>query len=63
MRVVAAPGHRVPMQEDPHQHIGDAEAVEVADTSYYRRRIAAGELLTAKKPRGGAKQPVQESAE
>ena len=63
MRVKAAPGHRVPMQEDPHQHIGETEAIEVADTSYYRRRLAAGELLTAKKPRGGAKQPAQEAAE
>ena len=63
MHVIAAPGHRVPMQEDPRQHIGESETVEVADTAYYRRRIAAGELLTAKKPRGGAKQPAQESAE
>lgn len=63
MHVIAAPGHRVPMQEDPHQNIGESEVVEVADISYYRRRIAAGELLTAKKPRGGAKKTAEETAE
>ena len=63
MHVKAAPGHRVPTEEDPYKYIEDAKAVDVPDTSYYRRRVATGELLTAKKARGSAKQPAQESAE
>lgn len=75
MRVIAAPGHQVPTEEDPYKYIGEDESVEVADTSYYRRRLAAKELLipldpsvpqgpsVEKKPRGSAKQPAQESAE
>lgn len=64
MYVVAAPGHRVPMSASPLEHIepAPAEPVEVPDISYYRRRIAAGELLRAKAKRTGAKQPAQESA-
>ena len=63
MRVIAAPGHRVPTEEDPYQYIEETKAVDVPCTSYYRRRMATGELLTAEKPRGSAKQPAQESAE
>jgi len=63
MRVKAAPGHRVPKEEDPYKYIEDTKTVDVPDTSYYRRRVATGELLTAENPRGGAKQPAQESAE
>lgn len=63
MRVKAAPGHQVPREEDPYKYIEDAKAVDVPDTSYYRRRVATGELLTAENTRGGAKQPAQESAE
>lgn len=63
MRVIAAPGHRVPMENDPHEYIGETESVDVADSSYYRRRMATGELLAAPKTRGSAKQPVQEAAE
>lgn len=63
MRVKAAPGHRVPTEEDPYKYIEDAKTVAVPDTSYYRRRVATGELLTAENTRGGAKQPAQESAE
>ncbi|MBV4522190.1 hypothetical protein KVG88_19195 [Pseudomonas sp. SWRI74] len=63
MHVIAAPGHRVPTEENPYQYIEGTEAVDVPATSYYRRRVATGELLAAKKPRGSAKQPAQESAE
>ncbi len=63
MHVIAAPGHRVPTDEDPYKYIEETESVDVPDTSYYRRRLAAGELLAAKKPRGSAKQLAQESAE
>ena len=63
MHVKAAPGHRVPTENDPYTYIEDAEAVDVPDTSYYRRRVAAQELLTVKKSRASAKQPAQESTE
>ncbi|WP_448093551.1 DUF2635 domain-containing protein [Pseudomonas lini] len=46
MRVVAAPGLRVPMELEVDKHIG-ADAVDVPNTSYYRRRIASGELVPA----------------
>ena len=63
MHVKAAPGHRVPTENDPYTYIEDTEAVDVPDTSYYRRRVAAQELLTEEKPRASAKQPAQESTE
>ncbi|AZC67369.1 DUF2635 domain-containing protein [Pseudomonas chlororaphis] len=59
MHVIAAPGHQVPKQDDPHTYIGDTESVDVPDISYYRRRIAAGELLHGKKTRGSAKEPAK----
>ena len=50
MRVSAAPGHRVPMADDPRKYIEcDPEnPVDVPDNSYYQRRIASGELVEAK---------------
>ncbi len=63
MHVKAAPGHRVPTENDPYTYIEGTEAVDVPDTSYYRRRVAAQELLTVKKPRASAKQPAQEPTE
>lgn len=63
MHVKAAPGHRVPTEDDPYTYIEETEAVDVPDTSYYRRRVAAQELLTVKKTRASAKQTAQESAE
>lgn len=59
MHVVAAPGLRVPMESDPRRQIdpAPAAAIEVPDTSYYRRRIASGELL--KKARPSAKEPAK----
>ena len=71
MRVIAAPGLQVPREEDMHEYI-EAEStdpVEVPDTSYYRRRIATGELLLiddeslTKNKRGSANQPAQEPVE
>jgi len=58
MHVVAAQSLLVPMESDPNKQIG-ADPVDVPDTSYYRRRIASGELLPAKKQRGGAKEPAK----
>lgn len=64
MRVIAAPGHRVPMEKDPLQYIEGAEPVDVPDTSYYRRRMAAEELLVSEKQtRGSAKQAAKEPTE
>jgi hypothetical protein len=47
MHVIAAPDHRVPMEDDPRQYIeaAPAEPADVPDSAYYRRRLAAGELL------------------
>lgn len=48
MRVKAAPGLRVPMEEHPHNCITDAdEGVEIAHTHYYVRRLADGDLVEA----------------
>lgn len=64
MRVIAAPGHRVPMEKDPFQYIEGSEPVDVPDTSYYRRRLAAEELQVPAQPsRGSAKQSAKEPVE
>lgn len=62
MLVTAAPGHRVPMADDPRKYIEcDPEhPVDVPDNSYYHRRIASGELVEAKP--SGAKQPAKRAA-
>lgn len=63
MLVTAAPGHMVPIEGDPRKHIeAGQDPVEVLNTSYYRRRIAAGELLLSK-GRSNAKKTTQEPAE
>lgn len=47
MNVIAAPGIKVPKEDQPRDYLSDAEAVEVPDTAYYRRRLADGDLLPA----------------
>ncbi|MGQ7818825.1 hypothetical protein ACUTAH_24675 [Metapseudomonas furukawaii] len=47
INVIAAPGLQVPLEGAPRQYITDSEAQPVADSAYYHRRIAAGELLLA----------------
>lgn len=49
MRVIAAPGLRVPHEGKARTFIDEAPAdpVDVPDTTYYRRRVATGELLLA----------------
>ena len=47
MKVQAAPGIKVPMEDKPHDYITDAEAVDVPETAYYQRRITDGDLLDA----------------
>lgn len=46
MRVTAAAGLQVPYEAEPRKHIEHAPAkpVDVPNTSYYRRRVASGEL-------------------
>ncbi|MDG9808575.1 DUF2635 domain-containing protein [Pseudomonas juntendi] len=62
MLVTAAPGHRVPMAEDPRKYIeaAPADSVEVPDNSYYQRRLASGELVKAKP--SGAKPTAKRGA-
>lgn len=45
MKVQAAPGLKVPMEEKPRDYIVDDTPVEVPDTAYYQRRITDGDLL------------------
>lgn len=45
MKVKAATGVRVPLENQPHSYITDAQAVEVNDTLYYQRRLADGDLV------------------
>ena len=45
MRVQAAPGLKVPREDDPRKYITDAEPVEIEVTGYYIRRMSDGDLL------------------
>lgn len=45
MKVIAAPGLKVPTEKNPRQYITDAEPVEIDITAYYLRRLADRELL------------------
>ena len=47
MRVIAAPGLRVPLEGKPRQYIehDPAKPVDLPDTSYYRRRLLEGDLV------------------
>lgn len=58
MKVQAAPGQKCPMEGKPRSFITDAAGVDVPDTSYYRRLLKDGSLVTAdeapvKKPAKG----------
>lgn len=46
MKVMAAKGRKCPKEGKPREYIGDAEVVEVPDTTYYRRLVADGSLVT-----------------
>ncbi len=46
--VKARPGSKVPMDAIHTRYIGE-EPVEVASSSYYRRRIRSGELIQVEK--------------
>lgn len=45
MKVQAAPGLKVPREDDPRTYITDAEPVEIEMTGYYVRRMADGDLV------------------
>ena len=46
MRVHAAPGRTVPMEHNAREHIGSTP-VDVPESTYYRRRVATGDLVEA----------------
>jgi hypothetical protein len=50
MKVKAAPGLLVPHEFDPRTYVDDKDAVDVPETPYYIRRMAAGELVDAEAP-------------
>lgn len=57
MLVKAAPGLKVPMEEKPRVYITDTPpdgepGFAVPDTAYYLRRLADGDLVTVKQPKG-----------
>ena len=54
MKVQAAPGIKVPMEDKPHDYITDAEAVDVPETAYYQRRITDGDLVEVTTNKKGA---------
>lgn len=47
MKVKAAPGLHCPMEGEPRKLITDAAAVDVPNTSYYRRLLLDGSLVAA----------------
>jgi hypothetical protein len=66
MRVTATAGLRVPLEGKARQFIehDPGKPVDVPDTSYYRRRLAAGELIeVAEAASVGAKKTAKGAAE
>ena len=47
MLVTAQPGEKCPKEGTPRQYITESPAVDVPDTSYYRRLVREGSLLLA----------------
>lgn len=45
MKVVAAPGLKVPKEDKPREYITQDEEVEVPDSAYYLRRVSDGDLV------------------
>ncbi|ACA32335.1 DUF2635 domain-containing protein [Histophilus somni] len=50
MKVKAAVGIKVPMENQPYRYI-EQEPVEVEDSIYYQRRINDGDLIVVNEPR------------
>lgn len=44
MKVKAKTGVQVPREDNPRRYVPDTEALEVAESAYYLRRIADGDL-------------------
>lgn len=65
MRVIAAPGLRVPHEGKARTFIeaAPAKSVDVPDTTYYRRRVATGELLLAEESDSSSSAEAEPSAE
>jgi hypothetical protein len=55
MKVVAAPGLKVPKEDKPREYITQDEEVEVADSAYYLRRVSDGDLVRVDIKAGGVK--------
>lgn len=60
MKVKAAPGIKVPMEDKPREYITDAppegeQSFDVPETAYYRRRITDGDLVIVKATTKGVK--------
>ncbi len=57
MKVIAAPGLKVPMEDKPRDYITDAQAVDVPESAYYLRRLADRDLvMRSESPRGAPPQ-------
>lgn len=57
MKVKAAVGIKVPMENQPYRYI-EQEPVEVENSIYYQRRINDGDLVVVTEPRGRKNQEV-----
>ena len=47
MKVIAKKGTKCPMEKKPRKYITDSVAVEVPDTTYYKRLVREGSLSLA----------------
>jgi hypothetical protein len=47
MKVIAAPGLKVPTENNPREYITPDQAVNIEVTAYYLRRLADNELVEA----------------
>lgn len=45
INVKAAPGLKVPREDNPRRYITDAESLEVENSAYYQRQLMAGDLI------------------
>lgn len=50
MLLRAAPGLKVPREDDPRTYITDTASVELEMTAYYIRRVADGDLVEVSVP-------------
>ena len=52
MKVISAPGTQTPKEGKPREYITDSEAVDVPDSTYYRRLVNDGSLRKGAGGRG-----------